>query len=117
MEKNDFTALIKSSISLLSDLVDLLATEAKLAGKSVVALCGVMIFIFILCISTWLCLLGAGFLLLLSVGLNHISALLILAGFNLLLMVMMLCLAKSYKKNLKFSATRRQLANKSEVLS
>lgn len=117
MEKNDFTALIKSSISLLGDLLDLLVTEAKLAGKSAMALCGVMAFMGILCISTWLCVLGAIFLSLISIGLDHINAFLILAGFNLFLIILMICLARSYRKNLGFSATRRQLSNKPEISS
>lgn len=117
MEKNDFTTLIKSSISLLSDLLDLLVTEAKLAGKSVVVLCGVMFFISILCVSTWFCILGAVFYLLISLGLDQISAFIILAVFNLFLIISMVCVAKSYQKNLEFSATRRQFASKSEESS
>ncbi len=117
MEIKDFQTLIKSSISLVSDLLDLLATEAKLAGKSAIALCSLMVFMVILLASTWLCVLGAIFALLFFMGLNSISIFLILAAFNIVLMMIILCLAKSYQKNLEFSATRRQLANKPEVSS
>jgi len=117
MEKNNFTDLIKSSISLIGGLLDLLVTEAKLAGKSVVVLCAMMAFIGILCLSTWLCVLSAAFLLLVTSGLNPISAFIILAVFNLFLIISMLCAAKSYQKNLEFSATRRQIANKPEESS
>ncbi len=113
MEIKDIQVLVKSSMSLIGDLCDLLFTEARLAGKSVVALCCVLIFIVILMGSTWLCGLGALFLLLMAIGLPALSAFIILVLFNIFLIIMMLCLAKSYQKNLEFSATRRQLATKS----
>lgn len=101
---------IKTKIEILAGIFELLRLEIKLAKQSLLVSCLLLIFIILLIMSTWLCILGTIFLALLTTIKNPLLIFIGLALFNILIIIILAFIARNYLKNLKFNATRRQLS-------
>lgn len=107
-------SLVRNYLAIVGNIFDLALLEVKLAGQSLKALCILIGCIFILLFGTWLSLLGLLFVILLSLGLKPIWVFLTMTLVHIVLMGLVLYLMNTYRQNLSFKATRRQLSLKME---
>lgn len=106
--------IILAMTNLLSGLrhvTVLVSAEARLAGKSLVALCFLGCCAFIFFASAWLCVLALLFVYLTSWHMSPIVSLTIIFLLNAMLLVIMTLWMSRVKKNLFFPATRQQCKN------
>ena len=110
---SSLTGLIKNLAStffkLVSDMTRLAKMEAELAGKSLVNIIILTFLLGSLLTSTWLCISALIAFALVSLQLGWLVSLAIVTLLNILLMVAIVVVIVSKKKNLSFPATRRQL--------
>jgi large-conductance mechanosensitive channel len=104
-----FSNFFKKSAAVAKDMVDLVSLEASLAQQSIFMLLVLAIIAIILVVTIWGCALAAFFAALIAWHFSIGFAFLILAFLNLLILAVVVFLMRSYKKNLGFSASKRQL--------
>lgn len=104
------SALFTSARTALSDILELLSLEARRAGLALMwmVVCGVIAAICI--VATWLGLMAALALWLVSLGLPVLAAVLAVAVLNGLSGAVLIYRCVGMSRDLLFSATRRQLA-------
>lgn len=105
--------LVPSLFSLITNMIRLIGYEAQLAGRSLIIIVVLCIFLATLLTSTWLCLLSMLFVYLISY-LNLIVSLGIIFLLNLFLMLVVGIILARTKKNLLFPETRRQFSHLSQ---
>ncbi len=101
--------LVKTYFKLIRDITHLASLEVQLAKQSLIKLIMLSFVIGSLLTSTWLCVLGLLFFLLIT---NHVSwlvSLCLLIFFNVLIIIGISLLMLQIKTHLFFPATRKQL--------
>lgn len=98
--------VIPTLFNMISNVGTLIEDDAKLAGKSLVSLIILYIFISVIFTSTWLCLLAMLFVYLIMLKLSWLAALSIIFILNLLLMTIIALIMLKVKDNLSFQSTR-----------
>lgn len=116
MEEKDkvtLTSIIKNTVAsfggLIGDLSKLVLTEAHLAGRSVVSLMFLYLFMGVLLLTTWFCLQAVLIVFLVSLSLSWLLSLIIVTLFNAIVMFALWLFIHKTKQNLYFKASRRQL--------
>lgn len=102
--------LLRTFRSIASDILGLLALEARLAGLSIAAMLGLGVAAALLFIVAWLLLVAGIAFSLVDLGLGWGAALLITALLNVILGAILVRLIFVFSRNLLFKATRRQIA-------
>ncbi|MFZ5594794.1 MAG: hypothetical protein ACOY4D_11175 [Pseudomonadota bacterium] len=102
--------LLRTFRSIASDILGLLALEARLAGLSIAAMLGLGVAAALLFIVAWLLLVAGIAFSLVDLGLGWGAALLITALLNVILGAILVRLIFVFSRNLLFRATRRQIA-------
>lgn len=100
--------LLPAVLGLVTNLCRLVSTEARLAGRSLIVIFILAIFLIMLMTTTWLCLLGIFFVYLIA-HMSWMAALGVLLGVNILLIFIAALMMMSAKKKLSFPETREQL--------
>lgn len=118
MPKKTFTImviinLLRAYFKSFSNFGQLISLEARLAGKALNRIIFLVFLISLLLFSTWFSLLVILFLSILSLNFSPLTAAFVILICNLLLLITVFILIKIQRKNLYFSATRRQLAKSS----
>lgn len=103
--------IIGTYFKLFSEIVKIINLEALLASQSLVKIIILSSIAFVIVISTWLCVLVLLFFCLTSLHCNWLLATSIITLFNILILLIILIVIFQLKKNLSFSATRRQISN------
>lgn len=101
--------LIPTLFSLVRKTVALIGFEARLAGRSVVIISVLSLFVVILLSSTWLGMLAMLFFYLTSLQWSLQQSMLLIIAANILMLVIVWLVIVKVKKNLSFPETRRQL--------
>lgn len=110
-ESSFITALVRflQNLALLTEeIVELAKLELRLAGKSLALIIAFYCAIAFFFLSAWFFLLAA-LAVLLAAKFGWLFSLLMVAGFNFVLILVMVMLIAKYKRYLTFPATRRQL--------
>jgi flagellar biosynthesis protein FlhB len=101
--------LLPTLYNLVGKVFTLAAYEARLARKSLIKIIIIAIISGIVLASTWLCLLAAYGLYLISIGLSYTLTLLVIILINILILAILGIIIKDAEKNLLFRATRSQI--------
>ena len=107
--------LIPSLFSLLCNITTLIRIEARLAGRSLVIIIGLLMLLGTVLVSTWFCILALLFIYLTSLQLSTAVSLLIILLLNILTIVLITSMAFRHKKNLLFPETCRQIFKKKRL--
>lgn len=99
--------IIPSAVSAMSNIASLVEYEARKAGKSLIAICLLGLFLLAILTSTWLCVLTIIFVYLTSLGLTYLTTLSVILILNILILIIIALMMISYKKNLLFPETTR----------
>ena len=101
--------LVPSLFSLLCNITTLIRMEARLAGKSLVMIIGLLMLLGTVLISTWFCVLALLFIYLTSLQLSTAVSLVIILLLNILTIIFITSMVFRHKKNLLFPETCRQI--------
>jgi uncharacterized membrane protein YqjE len=102
--------LLATIVSMVSNICNIATLELRLAIKSLLVISLLIILAVFLLLCTWLFLLAAAAVWLTTLHLSWPISLLIVAGSNLLLIVVILSIVINYRKYFQFKSTRHQLA-------
>lgn len=100
---------IPALLSLTGRIKSLIGFEARLAGRSLVGIMILTIVYALLLSSSWLCVLAMLFVYLTSLLWSIQIILLTLLGINLIMLIIVGCIIRNYKKRLIFPETRHLL--------
>ncbi|MHB1949224.1 MAG: hypothetical protein ACYCQI_14040 [Gammaproteobacteria bacterium] len=101
--------MVPTIFNFVTNLCGLISSEARLAGRSIVMILILAVFLASLLTTTWLCLVAMLFVYLIT-HLSWMASLGVILGLNLLLVLMVGLLIARAKKNLTFPETRSQLS-------
>ena len=101
----------KNITTIISEVLEILSLEARLAGKSLLMIFILLVVAGLVVITTWLLFMAALVFLLIHISFNLLTSVLVVIGFNIILLVSIFLLIKKLHRNIYFSATRRQLKN------
>jgi hypothetical protein len=101
--------LLPTLYNLVGKMVTLVGYEAQLARKSLVKIIIAAVMAGMILASTWLCLLAAYGLYLISIGLSYPLTFLVILLINILILTVLGIIIKDAEKNLLFRATRSQV--------
>lgn len=101
----------KNLTTIISEVLEILSLEARLAGKSLLIILALLVVAGLVVITTWLLFMAALVFLLIHVSVSSLTAVLAVIGFNIILLGGIILLIKKLHRNVYFPATRRQLKN------
>jgi uncharacterized membrane protein YqjE len=106
---NQLLMLVKTSISLIGDFATLFKLELKLAQNSLIKLLILVSLSILFVISFLICVQGILFAYLISKGFTLLVTFSILAGIQLLILIILGLVAVYYSRHIDFAATRKQI--------
>lgn len=109
--------LVQAYVERWVDLTRLASLEARLAGRALVSLSILYAIFGFLLFSGWLCTLTLLFIGLASIQHNWLFASIVIILINLSLLAMVAFLISKKRKDISFSATRRQFHNKVKLIN
>jgi uncharacterized membrane protein YqjE len=108
---NIVNAIIGAYLKLISDVIKIVNLEAILAKKSFVRIIILTMLAGTILFSTWLSLLGLLLLYLIKLNYSWLLAMSAITLLNVIILFIIFIVIMQLKKNLSFSATRRQISN------
>lgn len=107
--------LIPSLVSLFSNITTLVSIEARLAGKSILSIVVLSLFLASLLTTMWICILALAFVYLVSLHISIMISLTILLLSNLILFCIIVLIIARKRNKLLFPMTRQQLRSISRI--
>lgn len=108
--------LVRLRVRRVTDLVQLIGLETKLAGRTLVRIIILMFVMIVLIIATWIAILVMIFTFLIAFHFSALTAAIIITLLNLILLIAVIIAILRIKENLFFPATRRQLSNTRSIV-
>lgn len=102
--------VIPSLFSLVGNIAVLLKIEARLAGKSLIILTVVLLGVFVLLITSWICVLSMALIYFISLHWSLLYSLFMVFLINIVLLAILGFIICRVKQNLSFPETRYQLS-------
>ena len=91
--------------------LSLVKIETILVKRNIIKFCFLLVFMGVLCLSTWLCFLVLLFYYLISLHFSVLISLSVVLLLNILLLLLVFMMIISTKRNINYSETRNQLSS------